>query len=460
MGSHVIALGGKIAISKSEIIYYQTWIDELTMLSLQAACKTGDAACFCAAKGSSGTYADTATGCKNYYECVSSTQAYYRSCPTGLIYNQVSKNCDYTKNVNCKSTGPSSSTRRPPPPKNGKSPKPPSNRPPPPRLTSPPTKPTPSPAPTTSPPSNPKYRFVGYYQSWSDPWVGTASDSRIANLPSYVNIVVLSFMKPDSTYSLVDMTFTGTGIEFSSTPQVVKSAIALLKQRNPGTKVLVAVGGATYTNWNAMNTNAIVSFIKDFCLDGVDIDYEPSNPNCQASGGKVTCATDAEYIGAVRGLHAVLPSTSLLTTAAWSIGAYGVGAYVNSQPQGQYTGVAVNMLNSVGSLLNMVFIMSYDAGITYDPKEAFNAYTALYKGDVMLGVEVAKEASGDHVISINEVNSLAEYVKSKNGAGMTLWSLQEQNTAGPTADSIGQAACTSLGLTQCSCPLISAKACS
>ena len=33
------------------------------------------------------------------------------------------------------------------------------------------------------------------------------------------------------------MTFQGTGIQFNSDPEVVKGAIALLKQRNPRTKV-------------------------------------------------------------------------------------------------------------------------------------------------------------------------------------------------------------------------------
>lgn len=440
----------------------------LQPLGLQAACKTGDAACWCAAKGSPGTFADTTSGCSKYYECVSSTQAYYRNCPSGTLFNDAIDKCDWPSNVSCKQTSPSTQRLASPPPPRTASRK----SPPPPKKRRPPRRPPPSPKPTLSPkpspspslspkpPSNSKYRYVGYYQSWSDPWAATASTSRLANLPAYVNIVVLSFMRPDATYTSGSMQFTGTGLEFSSSPDVVKGAISLLKERNPGTKALVAVGGATYTNFKGMNTAAIAAFIKDFGLDGVDLDYEPSNPNCQASGGKVSCATDDEYIGAVRALNSGLPSSALLTTAAWSIGAYGVGNYINAQPQGQYTGLAVNMLNTVGSMLDMVFIMAYDAGTTYDPKQAFLAYTALYNGDVMLGMEVGKEASGEHVISINEVNSLADFIKSKNGAGMMLWSLQKQNTAGPSAESISQAACTNLGLSQCTCPIISATPCS
>ena len=40
------------------------------------------------------------------------------------------------------------------------------------------------------------------------------------------------------------------GPPYSSDPATVKAAIALLKQRRPGTKVLISVGGATYTAWD------------------------------------------------------------------------------------------------------------------------------------------------------------------------------------------------------------------
>ena len=48
-----------------------------------------------------------------------------------------------------------------------------------------------------------------------------------------------------------------------------KDAIAYLKSKNPGTKVLVAVGGATYENFAALNTKAIADVVKDFGFDGV-----------------------------------------------------------------------------------------------------------------------------------------------------------------------------------------------
>lgn len=185
------------------------------------------------------------------------------------------------------------------------------------------------------------------------------------------------------------------------------------------------------------------------------MDYEPTNANCRIGGdGKVVCDTDAEYQTAVKALRAALPRPLILSTATWSIGAYGEGKWAASQPQAQYTGVAVNMLKSVGNQLDLINIMSYDASDAYDPKEALDAYRALFSGDVVLGVEVANEAWGGHVISLPEVNSLAAYVKSTGAAGMMLWSLQKPAAQGPTATQISQAICTALNLPNCTCGLV------
>ena len=165
----------------------------------------------------------------------------------------------------------------------------------------------------------------------------------------------------------------------------------------------------------------------------------------------VSCATDAEYIASVRALRTALPRPLLLTTAAWSIGAYGEGAWATAQPQGQYTGVAITMLKTVGNQLDIIMVMSYDASNAYDPKEALDAYQSYFAGPVALGVEVANEAWGGHVTSLAEVESLANYVVAQGGAGLMLWSLQKPADAGPSALAISQLACTKLGLQRCTC---------
>ncbi len=58
--------------------------------------------------------------------------------------------------------------------------------------------------------------------------------------------------------------FAGTGLQFSSSGDVVRDAIATLKRRQPNTRVLLAVGGATYTAFNAMNVQCIKDIVSDF----------------------------------------------------------------------------------------------------------------------------------------------------------------------------------------------------
>lgn len=293
------------------------------------------------------------------------------------------------------------------------------------------------------------------------PWSSSPTSNRLVNLPPYVTQVFLSFMKPDVTYT-GGVTFQGTGLQFPGDDMapVIKQSISILKQRNPGTKVLVAVGGYSYTGWARLNTAGIKAFVDEFGLDGVDIDYEPSSPNCQRTGCSgsvctgVSCTTDFQFQQVVTAFRQAMPD-KFLSVAAFSVGAYGVGQFTNAQPISQNTGVSFNMLNAVGSLLDQVNLMSYDAGPTYSPLTALNAYASIFSGPILVGVEVANEAWGGHVISLAEVNEIANGVIQKGipGSGMMIWSLDKRADQGPTATMISQTVCTDFGLQQCSCGL-------
>ncbi len=65
------------------------------------------------------------------------------------------------------------------------------------------------------------------------------------------------------------------------------------------------------------------------------------------------------------------------------------GAFANAQPSSIYTGLAVNMLKQVGSMLDMVLVMSYDASNAYDPRVAYNAYRSYYSGALASRVAAA-----------------------------------------------------------------------
>jgi hypothetical protein len=61
-----------------------------------------------------------------------------------------------------------------------------------------------------------------------------------------------------------------------------------------------------------LNAQAIANLVNDFGFDGVDIDYEPANPNCQRMGGTVRCSSDANFISVIDQLRNVLPQGKAL----------------------------------------------------------------------------------------------------------------------------------------------------
>ena len=243
--------------------------------------------------------------------------------------------------------------------------------------------------------------MVGYYQTWSARWAGSGANLDLAKIPgvhiytrcmgqqmavqcspvqcvsssiaehyptsrpavcplaAYVNVVVVSFVKPDCTYTKGSLAFSGTGLDFSSTGEVVRDAIKTLKASNPNVRVLLAVGGATYTNFANMNTQAIRDIVDDFGYDGVDLDYEPA-ASCTSGGGTVSCATDAESVVVTAALRAALPKGQyILSTASWHVGMYGEGAFANAKPGSAYTGVNLAMAkSSAGQELDLINIMT------------------------------------------------------------------------------------------------------
>jgi chitinase len=302
-------------------------------------------------------------------------------------------------------------------------------------------------------PSGGNKLFVGYYQSWSDTWQSTGAQTVLAKLPPYVNVVNLSFMQPDTTYAAGSLSLNGTFLSFPYDGPTLKDAIAALHASHPSTKVMVSVGGATLYNWGAFNPQGVASFVSDFGLDGVDLDYEPATPNCSNASGTVVCPSDAEFVRVVTAMRAALPRPKWLSIAAWSVGAYGEGAWAGATPTGSaYTGIALAVLKDAqaSAALDLVNVMSYDAGPTYSPETALAAYQHYFKGAISMGVEVPPEAWGGHEYTIAEIDALADAVNQNGGAGLMLWSIQKQGTT----QSFATEMCTKLALASCASPML------
>jgi chitinase len=279
---------------------------------------------------------------------------------------------------------------------------------------------------------NGKRPYGAYFQSWSSPWTSNAQTMDLANIKAPINVIFLSFVKPACSYTKGSMTFAGTGLDFSSDFAVVKAAIGILKSK--GVIVMLSVGGATYHFDASFNPRAIIDFANDLGVDGIDIDWEPT-------GG----ASEAGALGGIINQFKTLYPSGLLSMAAFSVGAYGQGAFAKSQPTGQYTAMCIPGLVSNGHQLDFIALMTYDAGNSFDPTEAFKAYRSYYKGPMLIGAEIPPEAWGGHVITLDKVKAYANFVKTdpNTSNGLFVWSYQKAGQ--PTCNDIIATAASVLG---------------
>lgn len=251
-----------------------------------------------------------------------------------------------------------------------------------------------------------------YFPSWSNPWTSSASDNELSNLKSEMpelDIVYLSFCRPNLSYR--KGSFDNTGLQFSSSFEVITESIRNLKSQ--GVTVMLSVGGGSY--WSATtdyNVQDCISLCNDLGCDGIDIDWEG------------TVDRDYELTDAIRKTKQFIGSRKL-SFAAFSTGAYG------KRPGSPYMGVNIDALTKVGSMLDWINIMAYDAGNweMYNPISAFNCFRIYYEGPLHLGIQVGKQGWGDHLVSENEVAIICDRIsKEVIESGIFVWSYKKEGT--------------------------------
>ena len=300
----------------------------------------------------------------------------------------------------------------------------------------------------------PPHVFVAYHDSWNE-WPASMPDqTSLANLPEYIDLVLLAFAKPDLTYD-GNLDIAGSGLEYPMRGPVLRDAIIALKKSHPNTRVLLSVGGAAYHGWNKLALPAIVAFVRDFGLDGVDIDFEPSDPHCQAGAdGRIACATDAAWDRIVGQARTALPRPMLLTASVWSVGAFGEGKFRDARPHTRYTGFMLPLLHTNRAAdLDVLSINAYDAGAQFDPMEAFRAYRAVWPGRLALGVEIQRKGGAGPFQSAEQAEALARTVAKDPLGGMMLYPLLAMPEGGsddaPTGSDLARALCRGLGSAGC-----------
>lgn len=292
---------------------------------------------------------------------------------------------------------------------------------------------------------------MGYHESWWEVPAVNAQATRLAALPGYVNMVALAFARPDAQY-LGALELAGTGLQYPYSGKVLRDSVRLLRQRQPGTRILLSVGGATYTNWHRLNEAALARLVADLALDGLDIDFEPTEPGCRPeAGGRIRCASDALFRTVVARLRAALPRPAILAISGWSVGAYGEGRHDDARPRSPYTGMALSLLRAPeAQALDLVSIMAYDAGESFEPWRAFEAYRQHWPGPLLMGLRVPYPAPD----RLETVQRLAGQVLDDPQGGLMVYSLSgipqgETGPHNPDPQSVVRMICRQLTLPDC-----------
>jgi chitinase len=272
--------------------------------------------------------------------------------------------------------------------------------------------------------------FAAYFESWISN-TKDQLDADLVNIPEPVTTVMLAFMKPDALYP-GNLQLSGTGLEFKYSGSTLRDSILELRKRNPGIKVFVSIGGETYSSWDKLNAPVVAHFVDDFGLDGVDVDFEPPDAGCTQTRDSIRCRTDALLQRTVSELRANLPKQVTLSLTCGATGAYGEGEWKHAGPKGgpDY-GTAVQFLRSrTARDINFLNIMAYDAGDTYNPLQALDAFKHYYTGPILLGFTPPPEDWGNHSYSSKEVNELLGAGVERGAAGAMLFSLRKGTGAG------------------------------
>ena len=274
----------------------------------------------------------------------------------------------------------------------------------------------------------PQTRFVAFYESWgtrADPKLGI--DIALAHFQYPVDVLALAFAKPDANFPGGD-DISGLGLNLSYGGAVLRSSIAELRRRLPGTKVVISVGGEDYQNWIDFRASNIARFVQAFGLDGVDLDFEPIDAQCSEHAGAIECDTDGLLTNAIRQMRAYLPTSSLSLTAA-SVGVYGHGKWLNAPPRtGSQYGVVNHVLSDpkLSAAFDYVTIMAYDAGDFFDPLQALASARSVYSGPLLLGLSPPPENWGDHAYTVASARQLLDAaLRTRSAAGAMLYGFRK-----------------------------------
>lgn len=288
-------------------------------------------------------------------------------------------------------------------------------------------------------------KFAVYYGGWSGNLFNLNT-----RLPVNVTSLILSFANITSSLQ-VDTSVSGwiTNIPAPNVRlQPTYFNWTTFKNNHPNTKVLLAVGGATFSAiWNSVLTpqnadtiakniaevvnrpypvyktdiSAPSDLIGNVYIDGVDLDVE--------TGGRLSQSVTDNIILLTKSLKKYMNPDKLITFAGFSVGADPNDSRC-TVPSSIHCGEDIPLLQSVGDLFNWVSVMAYDAGQEYAKllyqKALANYAQYVPKSKVLLGLDVQAQWPGFNETPA-ELATKATWQKQNGYPGVMFWGVGVEN---------------------------------
>jgi chitinase len=304
---------------------------------------------------------------------------------------------------------------------------------------------------------------MAYFPSWDETYADSGKNSKLREVPSYVNMIFLAFAKPDLQYVKGSMDISKTGIEVPYDGCALKESISVLKAK--GTKVVLSVGGETFWTdpniYSKINYAQIKDLVDDLGLAGIDWDFEP-NGSFDTIGNAANVQNFIDFFTKSR---AVMPKSSGYILACAPGGAGALGGSNNNDTASPYayskrntltgesdtnlykfdvptnginlfgytsTGHMIPVIKSVGAMIDVIAFQGYNIGASTNRQlmyDSYAYYAEIYGFKVAAGVHYPAEPWGPYyTYNHQNVADLSSHIKNYTSRvgdkdGIMIWEL-------------------------------------
>lgn len=300
---------------------------------------------------------------------------------------------------------------------------------------------------------------LGYFPSWSESYASTDQNSKLREVPEFVNHIFLAFAKPNLRYISGSYDLTETGIQVPYDGCALKESVSALKDK--GIKVILSIGGETY--WNSTSAyeieyGQIKDLVDDIGFSGIDWDYEP-NGSFANIGDPVNVQ---HFIDFFNNSREIMPREDGYILACAPSGVGALGGIQNNDPESPYafanrneltgenddnlynaeattnginlfgfsaTGHMIPVIENVGDKIDLIAFQGYNVGGSSNRSIMFDAYEYYanqFGFKIAAGVHYPPEPWGPYYEYTHEnVAALSEHIIDSEGNyhGLMIWQI-------------------------------------